>query len=469
MRAARSTALTCLAAVAIVMTGCAARAPRPRATPLVGEGLLLVYLAPASPAARRLSFALDAMSTEGEAAVPLERKLERIDLAEATGQRLVATARVPPGSYEGLSLRVSRGLLVGSTGQPADLVAPEGPLLARGAFQVSNGVVTTVELQVAAPDQGEVFRLSPVLRLALAERPLPSLAVLVAGPDLVTQADPRTLRVGGADALPRSPGGVAVDVRRGLAYVPEVEGDTVAVLDLASGERLREIRLKPGDRPGAIALSPDGSMAVVLDRGPETASFLDTQSAEEVGRAAVGQDPRSLLVDRQGRFAYVVCRASNEITVLDLANRTAVASIGTDPAPAGVALNRAGDRLYVAHGGSAYLASWKLPDRTGADRVFVGLGASAVQVDASTDLIAIAMGEDRSIQILAPGQQVPLGRVEVPGAATRLVVDDVEHTLLALLPEASRLVSIDLATRRIRATAELPERGTDLALSRERR
>jgi hypothetical protein len=123
----------------------------------------------------------------------------------------------------------------------------------------------------------------------------------------------------------------------------------------------------------------------------------------------------------------------------------------------------------VAHAGSAYLASFVLPDRTGAGRVFVGLGASAIQVDSNTGLIALAMGEERVARFYAPGQTTPLGQVDLPGSATRLLVDDVEQTLVALVPETRNLVSVDLATRRIRATAELPEQPTDLALTGERR
>jgi len=465
----RSLGLAALGALALA-AGCAARAPRPRSTPLAAEGLVLVYLAPTEQAARRVAFAVESVSAEGPAgAAPLERHLARVDLSVAAPQRLLASARLAPGNYDGLSLKVGAGVLVGATGAASDLVAPESPVQARGPFQVQAGAVTTLSLLVTIPEGGEVFRLAPAFHTAPLERPIPTLSALVAGPDLLVQLDRRTLRVGAVEAVLRGPAGVAVDGPRGLAYATLADGDAVDVLDLGSGERLRELRLQPGDRPGAIALTPDGAVAVVIARGPEVAVFLDAQSGLEVGRAAVGQDPRALVLDRQGRFAYAVNRASNSVTVLDVANRAAAGTLATDPAPVGVAIGRAGDRLYVAHAGSAYLATFRLPERTGVERRYVGLGASAVQVDARTGLIALAMGDDRTVRLLAPGQEVPVAEIALPGAATRMLVDDVEQALVVLVPEARRLLSIDLATRRVKAAAELPEAPADLALTGERK
>jgi hypothetical protein len=468
MRAASTVAVPCLLAAAL---GCAAVSPRPRAAPLEGEGLLLVYLAPAPRGAESLSFSVEAVAAlgPGNTAVPLARALERVDLSTLLEQRLLASARVPPGAYPGLSLSLSGGALARGEGVAADLLPPEGPMSVEAPFAVSAGGAAVLSLAVVAAMPGGPFRLAPSFALGPADRPIPSLAALVTGTTLLTQVDRKTLQVGGADVVPRGPAGVAVDAARGLAYVAEAEGDVVAVLDVSSGERLREIRLQPGDRPGVLALTPDGALAVVLNRGPETAAFLDTQSGQEVGRAPVGQDPRALLVDRQGRFAYAVNRASNGVTVLDLATRTAVGTLGTDAAPVGVALGRAGDVLYVAHAGSAFLTSFRLPDRTGAGRLYVGLGASAVQVDAKTGLIALALRDERVIRLYAPGQETPLAEVALPGAATRLLLDDVWQALVALVPESRKLVSVDLATRRVRAVADLPEEPVDLALTGERR
>jgi YVTN family beta-propeller protein len=187
---------------------------------------------------------------------------------------------------------------------------------------------------------------------------------------------------------------------------------------------------------------------VTVNQGSSTASFIDASAAMEVDRTPTGLDPVSIVVDRAGRRAYVFNRRSNSITALDIATHAVAASAATEPEPLRGQLNRAGDRLYVIHGGSAFMTVYAVPELTLQNRVFVGLGATAIKVDPRTDLIYVAVEGDRELRVYDPMSFIPVKHVEVPGAVGYMAIADAENTLYALIPERRTIAAIQLTSGR---------------------
>jgi YVTN family beta-propeller protein len=447
-----------LAALLVAGPGCAAlraAGPPPR-PPLGAEAEVRVYALPLPRDAELLSFAVEAVSLlrREDGGIPLGLAQRELSGAQRRGQRLLATARVPPGDYAGLSIKVAAAT-VAREGPPTRLLVEAEPARAELGFRLGAGETAVLWLQLApAPIRSE-FSFAPRFTATLPSRTAPQAALYCtdgAGAS-VTVADRVARVVTGLIPVAGTPRGIAVDPLAARAYVALERESQLQVLDLAYGTDLGRIPLLPGDGPTDVALAADRRLVVVNERS-RTVAFVDPDAMVELGRVAVGDAPGALLLDRAGRRAFVVNRASATVTVLDVANRAVFGTITTDPEPVRVGLSRDGTRLYVVHRGSSYLSSWALPSLAPVSRVYVGLGATTLRVDARSDLIYVSRGAERVIAVHDPVSLQQIDRFDVPGEATYLAIDDAENALVAVIPERGVVAVIELTSRKL--LAELP-------------
>jgi YVTN family beta-propeller protein len=100
-----------------------------------------------------------------------------------------------------------------------------------------------------------------------------------------------------------------------------------------------------GRDPRTVALTPDGTLAVVANRGSDTISFVDLENPTALGDLHVGRQPYGIVAD--AARAYVSLFGAGQVRVVDLRARRALQAIEVEPFPAGLAL--AGSTLYVTH------------------------------------------------------------------------------------------------------------------------
>ncbi|GEJ57081.1 YncE family protein [Anaeromyxobacter diazotrophicus] len=447
-------------ALAMCAFACAAPARSQRTLPPLGdEGEVYVYLEPFPAEAEHLAFTVSAAQVaraDGPAA-PLELLLPNLGGLGTSRQRLLAWGRLPPGDYTSLLLTVKRATL-GSPEGRSDLLVPPEPDRVPVAFQVERGRATLVALTLQyARSVDRSFAFSPAFTAEQARTPVEQLIGYCSSTALasLTAFDRHRHRALAVTPVGRAPEGVVLDRRAHRAYVALPGEDQVEVLDLATGADLQRLPLRGGDRPRELALTPDGQALVVLNQGSYSVSFLDLSTASELARAPTGEEPYSLRLDRSGRRAYVFNRRSNTVTVVDLPSRQVAATVPVDAEPLRGQVDRTGGRLYVVHGGSSYLTVLTLPDLTVASRLYVGLGASAVEVDVRTDRVYVAVG--RTLEVFDPLSIVPIDSFELPGAASTLAVDEVENTLLAVLPDLRAVAFIDLTSRHLTGLVDVGE------------
>jgi YVTN family beta-propeller protein len=470
MRGTPAVALALLAA-------CHPRAhPIPALEPLSVSraGEVYVYLQPFPGDAARLALSIgsvEAFRSDG-VSFPLEVALPEVSAPANTTQRLLGWARLPAGSYSALLVQFRRATLTTEEGM-ADLVVPKDPVRVSASFAIRAGhaIVVQVALREGQARRGAFGFAGNMSAVPLRPEDAaarPSAYCSSTGTAELFVIDRHVREVAAILPAGREPQGFALDVARTRVFVALAGEDQVQVLDLNTGEELQRIPLVTGDRPREIRLTPDGGLLLVINQGSNTAAFLDPVVGVPLSRVPVGEDPRALLLDHSGRRAYVLNRRSNTISIVDMGSRVVVATIATDPEPLRAALSRDGTRLYVIHRGSAYLNVYSLPDQALVNRIFVGLGATALLVDIRTDLLYVA-GDDGRIQLFDPSSLLlPLYTIDVPGPATYLALDDVENMILALVPSLRQVAFIDVTRKRLVSTVDVSRDAYQVAPAGER-
>jgi YVTN family beta-propeller protein len=451
--------LLLLVPLLLAFSGCTIAA-RPSAVrpPLENQGEVYLYLSPLRREAAGLSLDLQGIAVVAEdgSERPLELVSPAIRGSEGQMQRLLAWGRLPPGDYQALLVRSSTPVKDRTDVKPSALAA-ENVARTDFRFKVSAGRAQVIALsleprttQAIEPDAAPTF--SAAIPAKTSWQLVGYTSNFAAGS--LTVFDRRSRLV--TDVIPtgQEPLGMALDARANRLYVALSGEDAIAVVDVTGNETVTRLNLAGGDRPRDVAILSDGKL-FVINAGSRSASFVDPDTSQIVGRVQVGDEPWSILLDRRQPRAYVLNRWSNSITVIDVANRTAIGSIPTGPEPLWAQTNRAGTRLYLLCAGSAYMDVLSVPELVVVNRVYIGLGGAALRVDPRTDLIYVAMrGEDR-VRAFEPFSFLAVDEFAVPGAVSFIAIDEIDYTLFALLETGNRIAVLDLTSRRLLSTVDV--------------
>lgn len=101
-----------------------------------------------------------------------------------------------------------------------------------------------------------------------------------------------------------------------------------------------------GIDPRSVAITPDGTRAIVANRGDGTVSIVDIRAASIINIIPVGVWPYGVVTGND-RWAYVAVQGSGEIAELDLIAGQVTRRFPAPGLPTGLALW--GDFLYVTH------------------------------------------------------------------------------------------------------------------------
>jgi DNA-binding beta-propeller fold protein YncE len=162
-----------------------------------------------------------------------------------------------------------------------------------------------------------------------------------------------------------SPGGKRLLVPLNLA-------DLAAVVDLGDPDQVKYVAMGSGAYPFGAAILPGGGTGLVSNEASGTVAVVDMQSGVKLRDITVRpplSHPEGIVVDAAGRRAYVALSASDEVVVLDLrawrVERTISVgrSAGLGTMPVALAIGPRGDRLFVAESGANEIAVIRLPGR----------------------------------------------------------------------------------------------------------
>jgi YVTN family beta-propeller protein len=436
------------------------------------EGAVYVYLKPLPQEAGRLSFVLESFSavSEDNTVVPLSVAYHRIGARDPRRQQLLALGNLAPGKYQGFSLRVKEALLLGE--EEASLLVPEGVVRVDFPFRIERrrSRVVFLAFQYAESLQGGVS-FEPVFSVYPPPVPPSGLLGFVSNSrsNNITVFDKKNTEVVGIISTGNNPMGMVFDQRSGKIYVAVSGEDSIEVVDALQQEVTNRIRLRSGDAPRELAISPDGRTIIVANAGSNSVSFIDASTYLEVQRISVGVFPGSLLMDRAGRRAYVFNKFSSTATILDIPTRSLVGTVGTDPGPIRGQFNRRGDRLYIIHDNSPYMITYLTSSLTVQRRDYLGVGANAIKVDHRSDYLYISMKGNDRIQVFDSVSFLPVDQIAVGGSAEDFAVDNEENTLLAVMPDQNAVRVVNLVSNVVASSVEIGEGSFRIVVSGEQR
>lgn len=154
----------------------------------------------------------------------------------------------------------------------------------------------------------------------------------------------------------RSPVDLVLTADERLLLTANQTANTVSLIDIGTGKVLAE--LPTGQRPSAVALTPDGKTVLVSGTFSGDVRFyaLDGQTLKQTGELIVRFEPRGIAIAPDGQRAYVALTAAGEVAVIDLAARQLVGKIAVGRWPRYPAISPDGKTLAVGVSGSGGVA-----------------------------------------------------------------------------------------------------------------
>jgi YVTN family beta-propeller protein len=429
------------------------------AAALAADGGVHLYLQPLPSEAAKLTFAIASVSavTGSGSELPLTVSLQVVKPAEVSRQRLLASGRLPPGTYAGFIFKIRQAALKDQHGEVA-LAVPDTPVRLDVPFAVAGQQSSVFWLVLKYQDSvSSGFAFSPVFSALTPPRPIADHAGFVTNSrsGTITVFDKSLMQAVAVIDTCASPAGMALDRHRRRVYVVCSRDDEIQSIDVVTGEILERSRLSPGDRPQEVALTPDGLTLVSVSAGSNSISFFDAVSLSRQERINVGSGPGSILIDPAGRRAFVFNTLSSSVSVIDIANRSVVATLSTDSAPLRGQFNARGDRLYVIHERSPYMTVLDPRQLTIVTRARLRIGVSAIAVDKVRGLVCIGGSNDTSIEFYDPNALMPLYSMRTRAGVSHLTIDAEDNTLYMVSPETSSLVVGRLADRKVAAEIDV--------------
>jgi YVTN family beta-propeller protein len=250
-------------------------------------------------------------------------------------------------------------------------------------------------------------------------------------------------------ALPADP---VASLGNGTLIVLNKSDDSATLLDSLTGDRLSELPTGPG--PHEVAVSPDGSIAVVANYGHQTPNntltVLDLSACRATGTIDLGVHarPHGIQFTRDGRRLVVTTEGSGSVLLVDLPARRVLRAVETGQAISHMlVLAPREERAYVANIGSGSVSVVDIsagrvvatiPTGAGAEGLDLSPGGRELWV-ANRDADTLSVIDTASLEIVAelPCAGFPI-RLKFTPDGTRVLVSNAKAGDVAVFDAAAR-------------------------------
>lgn len=174
------------------------------------------------------------------------------------------------------------------------------------------------------------------------------------------------------------PKGVAVSPDGSTAYAVNWAGDTISVVDLAKNVVTTTIPV--GGVPRWIALTRDGKTGLVTNFRGKSLSVLDLEKNVETSKIYGIQNPRHIAMNADDTIAYVTDREGGKLHAVSVAKKKVLWSVRVGNRPKTVDLSNDGLYAFTANYGSNDMSVVRIKDHKVVATVPAGLSPSGLEV-----------------------------------------------------------------------------------------
>jgi YVTN family beta-propeller protein len=154
---------------------------------------------------------------------------------------------------------------------------------------------------------------------------------------------------------------------------------TISIISVAIANQGQvQAEIPVGRDPRGLALTPDNSRVVVVNRGDNTLSVINMADQSPAGTINLGGALPYAIVIPDNEMAYVTLQGSNEVVVISLSSQQVMQRIPVPSRPAGLALW--GDVLYVTHFETGQVSLIYVPSGRVIETVSTGIDVGASQM-----------------------------------------------------------------------------------------
>ncbi len=314
---------------------------------------------------------IDTNSDTVIAQIPVGKVPHQVTVSAATGKLVASNTADDTISIVDLeTFKVRATLQLGAAPEHMEL-SPGGDLLAVG--NIEGGTVSLVSLaaereiaRIPGLSQPHNLTFSPDgSKLYVANLGAGHVSVIdVAKARIVDEipvAEPRLIVAKATDDAYQGIISVTPSADGRLGFAAHGETGSLAVIDLASGEKLRSLAL--GKRPRRAFGTAHGRYMVVPNNGEGTISVISTETLEVVATLPGAAGVTGVNSDPAGHTAFAISRAENKLVLLDLEGLTAAGEIALPGSPETGVISPHGEKLYVALSDIGKMAVIDVPGR----------------------------------------------------------------------------------------------------------
>lgn len=194
-------------------------------------------------------------------------------------------------------------------------------------------------------------------------------------------------------STPSTPEAVAITPDGTEALVVDKTNNSIWIVNTLFNTLLGSIPVN-GSEPVAIAISPDGNEAIVADSGSAQISVINliTRSVNEV---SVGTDPTAVAFTPDGSLAFIANSGSNSVSVFNVSQGSVVntLSLGAGTGPDALSVTPNGSDVWVAEGSSGQVIPLIVSNVETSGSGSIGAGGSdigqAISVGVQPDALAV--------------------------------------------------------------------------------
>ncbi len=284
----------------------------------------------------------------------------------------------------------------------------------------------------------------------------------------------RTVRVGSF------PDAIAVTPDHRWVYVTNYNDNSVTPVSLLTGQAGRSI--PAGSGPAGIAITPNGRTAYVTDAGStplgDMVTPIDLRTGHVLKSIRVGLGPEGIAITPDGTMAYVANSGAivagqngaigHTVTPIDLMTKRALHAVQVGNAPVALAVSRDGSTVFVTNSYSGSVSPISVAGDLAGTPIQLTGTPQAVSAMSGADRMLVASGTSTgadNVTTIDVVSQTVLSTVTVPANPTAVVSTADDATTWMISGGTDALVPIDLKSASVMGALAVHLSGGPYALA----